>query len=1149
MAQLSEMYEESKSLLIQLQQLNISFEDLSAEPQFSEVEREFLRQLYDQLPKTHVLGSAAKTRTAQSFEAVEKIKSKSETLATSALPAMSQSAFKSQQRPTGPHNPTVKAQRPPLNSAHLSTSSIPQTVGPSSTSRPVINGTSKTGRPAQDPSQRAAYLAKLMAARGKKPAQPPTPTSQAADELNVSEETVELKRARVKTPPPQPAPKVDEATFAAAKKKKAQTELALKRMEELKAKAKASLRESTSAEAALRSEPGASVQTSAYAQNHQVAKSYADQSGLPTQRLPSPKSQAISNGLTTSKPAYGAPAFGGIPGLFMASSPQQPAQLPPSRLLHQFPLIGGSSSEQAPSVGFQQGLNLRSGSHTPAKSVRKRPVASDFDSLDSERPTPVAKRPFGQTRLQSYEDSVIISVSDDEEEEGEEDCKIEPAEVEMVDAELHTPTAKQITARSAGALPGLPQQTTPSQSGQPRSALNTPSGQTISVPITGLERKIAALKKQIEEKQRGKLRDKLDDANLPQTPGSPLPALQTQSVSEPSLQLANSRDDPANPVQQSLNGGTRSEGPLAPQPVAVAPAAAPDIVTANALPRSSDRRAEIRSRLEQKKIEDAAREARLHALRSQMEELEREQSQRQAEEQRLTEELEALGVDTDGMDLEEMQEKMDAVEQQMADGSADALSEGAAHTYGTLPAPDANETDLDSVPHTAIQRSLSPLTPSIESSSESGDVTKESKNGVAEENAARDTPGLRPDNDAVQITADPDVQATEYAAEKQSDADLDPMEEDRGGVAITAGEDALQTLEPMDVSMEENAVAQPTTISQTLEPLDPLEQRSENTGTDDADYDAAETTDEDRNSVDDEMDMSDDGSVEGDIIRPTQTNQREHTAPYAAGPIPGLGNGFAAFTPPDALASENATNTSRVPSGLDNFQQAIDEDSSDFYASDNAAHEVTSGHAVEDQPELQHTSTSTVTPRMTSQEEGEIDDDSDQDAYEPPGAGESRPEVQFNESIDATNNKHEPSAIIGPQSEQSVAAPATLEGIVERTDSTMSIEGMADTDSEPMAESSADEHEDETESEDEDEYEPSDVVPSAPVYAEDAPLSQPSDSPQAKVIQTDYATADVEPSMARTDVVEPADDLASVLQPADDGPNSVDHVGTLTGSR
>ncbi|KAK3066725.1 hypothetical protein LTS18_001527, partial [Coniosporium uncinatum] len=248
MNQLSKLYKESKSLLIQLQERNISFEDLAAEPQFSEVERELLRHLYDQLP-SNAQGSAAKTGRAQLFEAEEHSKSKSEVPPASALPVLKQSTSKSQQPPTGPRNPTVKAQRPPSNSAHSSTSSIPQATAPLSTSKPAVNGTSKTGRPAQDPSQRAAYLAKLMAARGKKPAQPPTPTSQSADEPKASEETVALNRVRTQTSPPQAGPTVDEAALAAAEKKKAQTELALKRMEELKAKAKASLRKPTSTEA------------------------------------------------------------------------------------------------------------------------------------------------------------------------------------------------------------------------------------------------------------------------------------------------------------------------------------------------------------------------------------------------------------------------------------------------------------------------------------------------------------------------------------------------------------------------------------------------------------------------------------------------------------------------------------------------------------------------------------------------------------------------------------------------------------------------------------------------------------------------------------------------------------------------------------
>ncbi|KAK3060821.1 hypothetical protein LTS18_007616, partial [Coniosporium uncinatum] len=769
----------------------------------------------------------------------------------------------------------------------------------------------------------------------------------------------------------------------------------------------------------------------------------------------------------------------------MASSPQQPAQLPPSQLPHQLPPVRDSLPGQAPSVGFPQSLDLRSGSQTPAKSVKKRPVASDFDSLDSERPTPVAKRPFGQSRLQSYEDPVIISVSDDEEEEGDEDNKVEPTEADLVDVEMHTPSAKQTTAPNSSALPGFPQQAVPYQPGISGSALNTPSSQTTTVPLTGLELKIAALKRQIEEKQKGKLRDKVDDTSRPQTPGSPLPALQPQPVSEPALQLADPRVDIASSVPLSENSENRPKGSLATKPDAVVTAAAPAIVTANALPRNTGRRAEIRSRLEQKKIEDAAREARLKELRNQMEELEREQAQRGAEEQRLTEELEALGVDTEGMDLEEMQEKMDEVEQQMADDSADVLPENAVHTHGTLPAPNVNEVDLAPVPRSVIHRSLSPLTPSIESSSESGEINVGSEESVTEDNAVRDTTALKPDDDSDQAIAEPDFQASEYTAEKQPDVDLDPMEEEAGGVAITASEDALQPLEPVEVSMEEHGVAQPPIVTQ------PAERHSETTGTDDTDHGAAETTDEDRDFVDDKMDISDDDSVQGDVVGTAQTDPQEHIAPYAVGSIPGLGAGFAAFATPDAVASETATDTPRVPSGMNVTDQAMDEDSSDFYASDNAAHEVTSGHAAGDQHGLRHNGMSTSTPGMTSQEEGEIDDDSDEDAYEPPDVGEPQPELQVNESVDDVEDTLESPAVTGVHLERRVAVPAVPEGIVERTDSTMSIEGMDDADSEPMAESSTDEHEDETDGGDEDEYEPSDAVPTASLFIEDAPLPLP----------------------------------------------------------
>lgn len=158
---------------------------------------------------------------------------------------------------------------------------------------------------------------------------------------------------------------------------------------------------------------------------------------------------------------------------------------------------------------------------------RKRPVAADFDEpLPSIAPL---KRPFGQSRQDSRADTLVINVTDDEDESDEEDVEMDLES--QADGESPRQPAQQVSGSRITPIQGvppignfLPQKpwTSPSFS----SPASTPPliNQSSRAPVQVLQQKeieIEEMKKRIAElESRKRAKQASNGAQTPQRPGS-----------------------------------------------------------------------------------------------------------------------------------------------------------------------------------------------------------------------------------------------------------------------------------------------------------------------------------------------------------------------------------------------------------------------------------------------------------------------------------------------------------------------------------------------------------------------------------------------------------------------------------------------------
>ncbi|KAK5170568.1 Zinc finger C3H1 domain-containing protein [Saxophila tyrrhenica] len=219
--------------------------------------------------------------------------------------------------------------------------------------------------------------------------------------------------------------------------------------------------------------------------------------------------------VTSPPPLTSYAGFTGLPGLFMHSSVPQPSH-------NSFPDTQAAASQPA-----QNTINPAPSPLTgPSIATRKRPVAADFEGVSEA--TSARKRPFGQDRNTSEQESVVIDVSD-EEDEGDSTAM-------DVDVENGAPATKSF--RDVGALPDFrPRSGYQMQSSTPSTPGNsTPNGTTYEQQMQRIEE----FKRQIAEREaRSKAKGKktatplIESAASIQAPAATTPEGGETSFSKP----------------------------------------------------------------------------------------------------------------------------------------------------------------------------------------------------------------------------------------------------------------------------------------------------------------------------------------------------------------------------------------------------------------------------------------------------------------------------------------------------------------------------------------------------------------------------------------------------------------------------------------
>lgn len=512
-----------------------------------------------------------------------------------------------------------------------------------------ITGTNKqnAGASVSSPTDRAAYIARLMAAKNSKatvktattatsPATP-SPAPMASAVASAPCQPDPGPSVSVQEIPKQEAlPSADPAALA-AQKKEAQNELLRKKIEALKIPKRKAEEEARAKAQAV----AASLSASRTSSSSGASAAAPTKTEMPVRPAHQENAQAVS---TSSKDVQTSPmpaqSPGGIPGLFM-TAPVPQAILKP----------------------FQDS------SAAPANRGRKRPVAADFDDLQQSRTPTAFKRPFGQSH--NDHEQMIIEVSDDETAGSVND---------MDEADELQPSVQRSTQSQPkpGAIRNMPPLTNfparPNFSRQGSAQSTPPAVQTpiSAAKIENLRRKeeeIAALKKKLAEKERQR-RAKAQSSRAP-TPATPIHYQSQTPQRIPSPSAPAPKELPQ--VQQSV--------PSEVAPGVSTPASAA-LTSAPQSPAEPDwkrrRRAEIQSGISAFDADLYSNMSRLEQLRREMEKLEAENKRRQQEKETLINELENLGIDTEGMPHEELQAKRDEIMQQQQEAQAAAIAGGKA---------------------------------------------------------------------------------------------------------------------------------------------------------------------------------------------------------------------------------------------------------------------------------------------------------------------------------------------------------------------------------------------------------------------------------------------------------------------------------------
>ncbi|KAL1632667.1 hypothetical protein SLS56_003364 [Neofusicoccum ribis] len=557
-----------------------------------------------------------------------------------------------------PSAPATREHLPASASAPSPTTATPDPLPPTKPQPTIgmaMTNKVNAGATASSPTDRAAYIARLMAAKNSKAAQKATlaaldsstPSSapvsaapspvqaQTNGEPSVSRDEVPQQKA---TPPTDPA-------VLAAQKKEAQNELLRRKIEALKIPKKKAEDEARAKAQAV----AASLSASRTPSSSGASTAAPSKSEIPVRPAQKEIATAVS---TPSKdpqvPHMPVQSPGGIPGLFMTAPFSQVAPQP-----------------SQPSTAV------------PPNRGRKRPVAADFEDLQQSQTPTSFKRPFGQSH--NDHEQMIIEVSDDETAGSIMDID-EADEPQPSVQQSSQPLPRVGAARNLPPLTNFP--TRPNFSRQGSAQSTPPAAQTpiSAAKIEDLRRKeeeIAALKKKLAEKERQRLAK--SQSSRAQTPATPThqPSQTPQQVSSPSAHPPVHKE--VSRVQQPTNADSASRSGTP---------AATTLISAPQSPAESEwrrrKRAEIQSGISAYDADMKSNLSRLEQLRREMEQIEAENRRRQQEKETLINELEGLGIDTEGMPHEELQAKRDEIMQQQ-EAKAAAAAEESTKAAGSMP--------------------------------------------------------------------------------------------------------------------------------------------------------------------------------------------------------------------------------------------------------------------------------------------------------------------------------------------------------------------------------------------------------------------------------------------------------------------------------
>ncbi|KAI4741310.1 hypothetical protein E4T50_08272 [Aureobasidium sp. EXF-12298] len=504
-------------------------------------------------------------------------------------------------------SPLVSSAQPPVTEA------VAAKVTDAATTPPSIVPPVKEAKPTvpvkqAPPMNRQDYLARLQAAKNKKaeavPTKQPVVSAKSATPPAVKNEVAPppVVIPAESQPKPQEAQKTGTQSVAATNKQSQTTELIRKKMEALKATQR---RLANNTNTSTSSTPGSTSTIHAVGQPQSEATPTP-----PTSRTPLASSQLAAPSL--------------IPGLrmstSMASSPQPQPQFQ----------TGPTASSASP--GSSKDPTPQPATTTSVPMIRKRPVASDLNEAQVVADHHPFKRPFGQSRKNSFDAGMIIQVSDDEDMSDDDDDELSSAKP-LVKTSAVPAGQRDKNIRDLPPLRDFPQRSTAfqKQAGVFTPPLGTPGASSDAEELRRKELEITSLNQRIQEYEKRKAALKAK-AKLAQS-----------QPHTPSQIVRPSEKDSALP---------------APSP---ATSHAPTPATSQ-LKESVDRRTELKAALTARNADIDNQKARILEMQKQMADMQRQYDQDMENQRKLREELENLDVNTEGMTQAEMEAKKQEIE-------------------------------------------------------------------------------------------------------------------------------------------------------------------------------------------------------------------------------------------------------------------------------------------------------------------------------------------------------------------------------------------------------------------------------------------------------------------------------------------------------